>query len=84
MGISNNTTAKKYNTLQKSINWLQTTDNQQLDTMLAMRKLLINTSCTTPIFDNGQINLITGNKLTINASDCLDSLSRRILRLQNV
>lgn len=84
MGITKNKTAKKYHVLQNSINWFTASNSEQLHVMLKMRELLTDAHCAIPIFDNGHINLITGHKLIINSSDCLDSLNRRIIRLKNV
>ena len=82
MSIADNTTAKAYDRLQKSIDWCEASDEAQLEVMLVMKQLLIEAPSWTPIFDFGGCCLISGAPHVRIAADQLGSVLRRITRFE--
>ena len=81
--IADNLEAKKYDELQKSIDFDTASDKEQLDCMLKMQKLLSGCKGTTPIFDWGTYSMETGQRIITSASEQLDSVNRRVKRFQS-
>lgn len=80
--IANNTTANKFNELQKNIDTCRN-DQEQLNVMYKMRGLLCECKGSTPIYDWGVFNIETSEKVVTTAADQLDSVNRRISRFES-
>lgn len=80
--IADNDVARAYDHLQKSIDWCTASNDSQLNVMYTMKSLLVQAKHWEPIFDYGGSNSITGAKNVQTAGERLDSVLRRIARLE--